>query len=239
MARTSPLAGSRAWREAGGTSLAKSDKNLNRYLKDVRADPPVAIIIDPWRNHLAGDENSAQDTLAAMHCAAALADASGASVLIAHHLNRAGTISGSRALLTRADVVISGTDEETPWYSAIGRTIRRNDPISTPFRVLIEHIDDHDDRIAKTVLRHQARGERVPKSQLSRPALRCLDALRQATAALSANQVGKAADITNGSVRSRALEELRAAGLATIKGGLWSISTQEFFDGLRPKDDAP
>ncbi|MBX3199413.1 MAG: AAA family ATPase [Labilithrix sp.] len=123
-----------------------------RLLHDVRENPPSLIVIDPLRNFLDGDENSAKDVLLAMRMLVGLRTAAECPVLAVHHLNKGGGVSGSRALKTRADVLVDGTDQEVPVYSARGRSIRSGDAIANRFSVRIEHEDDHDDTIAKTRL---------------------------------------------------------------------------------------
>lgn len=66
-------------------------------------------------------------------------------------------VSGSRAITTRADLIIEGSDTKIPRYSAKGRTIRPAiDPIATPFCIELDHSDDEDDTRAATRLTYAA-----------------------------------------------------------------------------------
>lgn len=135
-----------------GFMLSASPEYL-QLVDDVRRAPPSLIIIDPLRNVLDGDENSAKDIVAALKLANNLRCLGGCPVFIAHHLNRGGKMAGSRAIRSRADLLFDGSDKPQPWYKAVGRTIRANDPIAKPFTVIVEHENDDDDSIAKTLLR--------------------------------------------------------------------------------------
>src|SRR5690606_18486905 len=67
--------------------------------------------------------------------------------------NKSGGFSGSRALTARADLIIEGSDTETPAYETRGRTVRPTlDPIAKPFSINVAHIHDEDDTIAMTTL---------------------------------------------------------------------------------------
>ena len=218
-----------------GFYLHRESEFFLPVLNDATALHPSVIIIDPWRNHLLGDENSARDTIDAMTAAAALRDRAGAPVIILHHLNKAGGMSGSRALRTRADLILVGTDEAEPHYSAVGRTVRAGDAIARPFTIVVQHEDDDDDRIAKTVVRARFEGESSARSDLSKPAARLLAELQTRTSPASANDLGKAVGVNNGTVRSRALKELLDGGRVTLKAGKWAVATKEFFDALDPE----
>lgn len=205
-------------------------------LADVSDDPPALIVIDPLRNYLPGEENSVPDTIAAMRCIARLRDASGAFVVAAHHLNRQGTMSGSRALRTRADLFLEGSDEDEPEYTTIGRTVRSKDAIVTPFRAVVRHEHDDDDTIATTTIACKLRGESHTRESMSTSAKRMLDALKRETSPATVNRIGVAANITSGKVRMRALEDLRDLGLAKrTKDGKWAVATSEFYRGRREK----
>ncbi len=202
---------------------------LWQQLKIVR---PVANFIDPWRNPLPGDENSAPDTIAALDICAQFRDRSGGAVFLVHHLNKAGTQSGSRALMTRADLVLEGTDEESPWYASKGRTIRRLDPLTRRFTIVVEHDDDHDDTIARTRVCLRFEGDAVSRAQLSKSALRVQAALRDAGQPVLKSHFRRPPLSMNGPVVDRALYELRDAGLAEQRDGKWALTTSEFFAGL-------
>lgn len=204
---------------------------LMRAVKQIR---PSLLVIDPWRNAMGGDENSTQDTIAAMDIVAQLRDAGGCAVWITHHLNRSGSMGGNRALKTRADLIIEGSDEDEPAYRAIGRTIRCCDPISNPFTIAVEHEHDDDDRIAKTRIRalfedDTAAGEK----KLSKSAVRVRAALLKSTKPMSVRAVRNATS-TNHVVATRALAELLDRGDAVVRAGEWSISTDRFFEDAFP-----
>lgn len=143
-------------------SAAQSPEYV-QLVNDVKHAPPALIIIDPLRNVLDGDENSAKDIIAAMKLANTLRCLGGCPVFIAHHLNRSGKMAGSRAIRSRADLLFDGSDKPQPWYTATGRTIRSSDPIAKPFTVKVEHENDGNDSIAKTLLRVEwSKGEESP-----------------------------------------------------------------------------
>jgi hypothetical protein len=71
---------------------------------------------------------------------------------------------------------------------------------------------------------------------LSKPAQRLLAELKTRTEPASANQLGKAADVNGGSVRSRALRELADLGLADQKDGKWELSAREFYETISPSN---
>ena len=123
-----------------------------KVLLECQEDPPVLIIVDPLRNHLAGDENEAQHIIGAFRMIAALRDAASCPVLVIHHLNKTGYSSGSRAIQTRADLLIHGTDEDDPEYTVRGRTVRAVDSITAPFHIDVTHVHDEDDRRARSVV---------------------------------------------------------------------------------------
>jgi hypothetical protein len=79
---------------------------------DIKKKKPSVVIVDPLRNFLDGDENSTTDALNSFRLLTNLRV--GCPVVVAAHLNKRGTMSGARALKTRADMIIEGTDEEQP-----------------------------------------------------------------------------------------------------------------------------
>jgi hypothetical protein len=192
-------------------------------------EPPSLIVLDPWRNVLGGDENSAQDVIGTLKHFGLLRDRVRCPVGIAHHLNRAGTVSGSRALMGRADLLIEGTDDEQPWYATRGRTIRRNDPIGRRFTVTVAHEDDEDDRVAKTCIGLRFEGDPVAKTALRKASLRVLEVLRRDARPMTKNALREAINANNVTI-SAALEELSAASLVTFDHNRWSASTQSVFE---------
>ncbi len=223
---------------SAGLRLVKDDPLLLGVFHDLKANPAAVVIIDPLRNHLAGSENESEVALDALWCCQALCNAAGCPVIIAHHLNKSGGTSGSRALLTRADLVIEGSDEEQPWYRTRGRTVRQGDAIATPFTVEIRHTNDDDDRVARTQLAARLQGEKAGKGSLSKSAHRMLDAVRNKTKPTSVGTLRKITN-QNDAVAKRALGELEAAGLAEQRGGFWLESTKAFFDALDPTRSSP
>lgn len=80
-----------------------------------------------------------------------LRDAARCPVLALHHLNKSGGFTGNRAITTRADLIIEGSDDEKPEYETRGRQLRaRIDPIAQPFTISVEHENDDDDTMAAT-----------------------------------------------------------------------------------------
>jgi hypothetical protein len=205
--------------------LAHGNDAARWIAREVATSKPTLIVIDPWRNHLPGDENSATDTLAAFDVVGQFRDSCGAAIFVPHHLNKAGVQSGSRALLGRADLMFEGSDAQTVMYSARGRTVRRADPISgRRFAVVVNHTDDDDDTVAATRVGLRWEGDNVTAATLSRPATRILDTLRGAVGPMSGARLGKEAHIENGTARAKALGELRAAGLVKQSPEGWSLT---------------
>lgn len=212
----------------GDLFLDHENEPLGALLRDVRENPPALIIVDPFRNFLGGaDENSAADVIEAFRLLSTIRDAAHAPLIAAHHLNRSGTMSGSRAMKTRVDLFIEGSDEDQPSYSTIGRKLRTGDAIATPFRVEIVHEHDDDDTIATTRLRCRFQGENHSRDAISKTARRLLNALKSIEEPISATKLGTASGVTNGETRKRGLSELRGAGLATSADGKWSVSKRE------------
>lgn len=208
---------------------------LKRVAADLQEDPPSAVVLDPLRNHLppGADENNARDVIAALRVVSALRAKARAPLFLVHHLNKQGEMSGSRAIRTRCDMLIEGSDERPPWFTTTGRTVRKGDRIASPFTVEMQHAHDDDDTKARTRLSARFAGESTAsKPQLSKSALRMLEALRANARPMSASAIGKACGISNGQVRGRSHEELRAANLVTYDGRGWSVSTPEFFRSL-------
>lgn len=153
-----------------GDLLRASPKALNERQRDqrqplvdlfhkLRTDPPALVILDPLRNVLNGSENDADVATSAFLALDALRNAANAPVICAHHVNKSGGYSGSRALLTRADLIIEGSDENDVWYGVRSRTLRRDDRAASRFTVRVTHDDDNDDAIAATRLSAQFQGE--------------------------------------------------------------------------------
>ena len=150
-------------------------------------------------------------------------------------------MSGSRALKTRTDVFVEGSDEDAPRYATIGRTLRRSDRIGKPFVVAIEHQDDNDDAVAKTFVRARFDGEQTERGTLSKSALRVLDELKDRADPAKRGGLRKVLRM-NDSILKGALEELRDAGLAECRDEAWRVSTSHFLASLgeapaRAEDD--
>jgi hypothetical protein len=137
----------------------------------VRIDP-VLVVVDPWQNFLPGNQNDSADTLAALGIIAEIRNKTNATFALVHHLNRAGTTAGSRALLGRCDLLFEGSDTVEPRYKARGRAIRFADPVRNRFSLDIEHTDDDDDSVATTTvgLRWESDEGRPPRGEDKRPA---------------------------------------------------------------------
>jgi RecA-family ATPase len=132
----------------GDFQLSTENGLCRRSFELAKRTQPNLVVIDPWRNVLVGSENSAEDTIEGMRVAAIFREHAGCPVVLCHHLNLAGSPSGSRALKGRADLYIAGTDEEQPWFTTVGRTIRQSDPIAKRFTIHIEHEHDLDEKVA-------------------------------------------------------------------------------------------
>ncbi len=154
-----------------------------------------------------------------------LRNAADCPIVVAHHLNKAGGYAGSRALLGRADVIIEGSDEREPWFSAIGRTIRHGDAIAERFTVGIEHVDDEDDAKAKTLVRARFASENRTKADLGKTALRVLDAVKTHGPATQ-RQVAQHAKIANG-VAGECLRELMRLGVVRHERDGWNTTISE------------
>ncbi len=192
-------------------------------LRDGRIEPSL-LVVDPMRNHLGadGDENSARDVVALCTTVNALRSLAGCPVILPHHLNQAGSTAGSRALPGRVDLIIEGTDEAQPWYSARGRTIRDGDPIAQRWSAEIRHEHDKDDSRAATTLTLRTAGQRGPsRPALPKSAARVLDAL--AAGGMTASRLRQLL-VMGGSAAKQALEHLEQAGLVTRQGEVWEVS---------------
>lgn len=205
-----------------GLTLTATDAVFRQVLAAVEAQRPSLIVLDPLRNHLAGDENAAQVIVEAFRCLSALRDAGGCPVLVVHHLNKSGGFSGSRAITTRADLILEGSDGETPQYSARGRTLRpRVDAIAQPFTIDVAHDHDEDDTIAATRMVYSAAGggsdAALPPglSALQSKIVQFLDRQKESRAA---NYIARALNRANADV-AKALAELVKAGHVELHPG--------------------
>ena len=185
--------------------------------KELAARSTQLIVIDPLRNFLADDENDAETIRDFFQALEVLRAMVGCPVVCAHHLNRAGTYAGSRALLGRADLIIEGSDETDPWYSAKGRTIRRKDPLQERFTITVEHEHDEDDTRARTVLRARFASENRSASDMSRLARDVLALLKSSPQPLSQKQIAKRLRCSNARA-SQALIELDTRVRKTAQG---------------------
>lgn len=210
--------------------LHHDDDAAKALLREVKLQRPPLIVLDPWRNFLVGSENNSDDTIEAMRIAAQLRDASGGVVLIPHHLNKQGETSGSRALLGRADLIFSGSDEDEPAYTAKGRTVRHRDPIRNAMRVVIAHDDDEDDTIARTLVRCRFDGE-SGAAELGKSAKRVQQHMAKVQVPITMRALRTALGMNN-QVATRALEELLNARAITRDGDKWSLAASEFFAAL-------
>ena len=212
-----------------GLYLTKDSERFVALATDLQSHriEPTLIIVDPLRNHLDGDENSAGDVLDAFRCLNGMKIHGECPVIVSHHLNKAGNLSGSRALLGRVDQAFTGSDEEYPWYSCIGRTVRRTDPVSERWTVRIAHEHDDNDAIARTVLSLRFATEAKGTSELSRLARTVFDVLQAGSKTVRAIR-----SATNRNYRDvvKALNELQSAARVEKHGDVWEVSTGAFFD---------
>lgn len=198
-------------------------RDLERHVRD--NGEPALVAIDPVRGTMLGDENSARDVLAALDGAAQLSQICSSPAVLAHHVNKSGAASGSRALATRPDLILTGTDSARPRYTAVGRRIRRNDPIANGrgFYIDVDHGEHDDDDTQATTIVKAVFGEApapLPTGPLvlSAAAERVLKALKagprtkhQLRTALTMNNLAMA----------KALDQLLAAGLVRSSGDQW------------------
>ena len=215
--------------------LDSDDEALQWLGLQLRAMAPRLVIIDPLRNHLAGEENSAPDMLAALNICITIRDKCDCPVVIAHHLNKAGTQSGSRALRTRCDISIEGSDEEDPVYRTIGRTLRMRDALSEAFTLSVEHQDDEDDTVAKTGVSLRFATEKQSSKTLSKVSLKVLELVKKSDVTKHAI---RAQLKINNIVADRCLAELKHEGLIEWREGKVTLSTGEFFAELQGGQDA-
>jgi hypothetical protein len=214
-----------------GFQLSTENGLCRRSFELAKRTKPNLVVMDPWRDIIVGDENSALDTIEGMRVAAIFREHAGCPVVIAHHLNREGTPSGSRSLKGRADLYFAGTDEEQPWFTTIGRTIRHSDPIAKRFTIPIEHTDDDDNTIATTRLGLRFEGDTVAKHSITKSATRVIDVLRRSHAPMTCGAIREALHM-NGPTATTALYELRDAGLVQVRNSKWSASTASVFERL-------
>ncbi len=205
--------------------LSKDCEALTRILQDCKEDPPAQIIMGPFRNLVDGDENSNTDVIRAFNILARIRDVAGCAVFLDHHLNKSGQMTGARAMKTRSDLFLEGSDEDVPRYAVRGRTVRTKDRIAKPFVITIEHENDDDDTVAKTLLRARFEGEKGAPL-LSSTAKAFLAVLRKLDAPASMSKL-RGFTGTNGTHAPKALEELRKAGLAQNDNGRWSLSKKQ------------
>ena len=154
-------------------------KALVHLIAKLQAVDDVALcLLDPLRNLLDGSENDADTAFSAGIALEAFRRNTKAPVVVAHHLNKRGSYSVSRGLMGRFDLLLEATDEEQPWYSARGRTLRRGDAVARRFTIETRHENDDNDLIAATHL--SARFEGMGSNEgLSKPARKLLTELRQ------------------------------------------------------------
>jgi len=136
--------------------LADGNAAIDDFVSACLPLKPSCVGLDPWRNFLAGDENSTADTIAALRHVARIRDALGCPVVLLHHVNRSGKFAGARALRGRVDLIIEGTEARegaAPIFRAMGRTLRPFDTIAQPFRIDVEHEHDDDETNASTRVR--------------------------------------------------------------------------------------
>jgi hypothetical protein len=218
--------------------LGEDNEAANWVMRNARTIQPRVIVIDPWRNAIDGEENNAQDTIDSLEICSKFRDATGAAVMIAHHLNKNGVQSGSRALMTRADLLFEGSDELEPWYRSRGRTIRRGDAINKSFTIGVEHEDDEDDTVAKTLVRLRFEGEsQAAPGDLSKPALRVLAILKECRTARTLRQLRGELDVNDSRMKGY-VAQLVKAGLASWEGEKVSLPTPEFFRNLGGENDS-
>jgi AAA domain len=212
--------------DARGFTLAADDPVARAAAEDMQEVDAALVVVDPLRSVLDGDENSAKDVLEAFRVLALFRQYARCPVLLLHHLNKAGGYSGSRALRTRADLIVEGSDAETPVYTATGRTLR-GERIQGPFTVRVEHEDDGDDTVAKSYVRAKF-GNDVPRSEAAK---RVMAFLQEAGEPQSGQAIRRVLGNGNDRALKRVLGELGSAVKKTADGK-WEESTKSFYDRL-------
>ena len=209
------------------------DDDWNAIRRDFNNERPALTIVDPLRGHMSGSEDCTKDMMAALQGALDFGRRGLCPVVIAHHVNKNGVIGGNRALRTTADLILTGTDEERPWYSAIGRRIRGADSIGGKrFRVEVQHEHDDDDSQARTMVVARFEDERTkPAGELSAPARRLLDELQREPRGLAVTDIRDRLSL-NGPTRTKTLRELTDKGLIVQRGKRWTLATAPLLEGL-------
>lgn len=205
-----------------------------------RFEKPELVIIDPLREHLEGNEDSAKDVVRAMMGAKMLRGVCDAPVIIAHHLNKSGKMSGSRAIRTSADLIVEGTDADVPRYSAVGRRIRTGDLIGQPFTVDISHEHDEDDSHARTICRARFASERTaPAAELGATARKVLDLLSASPRGLTVRELRDKAGSMNNGTWTQTRDQLVAKGLIVQRDRRWFLATAPVLRGVSQRGDSP
>lgn len=220
-----------------GQYLHLDDDEMSNHVRELERafrqfEHPALIVIDPLRGHMLGNEDSAADIRKVVEGANRLRQITPAPVVIAHHLNKSGGLSGSRALSTGMDLIITGTDGEQPEYNAVGRRIRDNDPIANPFVIDIEHENDDDDTAARTFCRARFKSERAtPAAEIGRPARRLLDLIKKSKDGVTHTEMRNVLKL-NGPARTKAIQQLVDKGLIVQRDGRCALATASFLKGL-------
>ncbi len=184
---------------SGGVTLTPDNDLLARIISDITESRPALVVLDPFRNHIEGDENSASDVRNALRCVAMLRDAARCPVMVLHHLNKSGTASGSRAIATRADLLIDGTDTAAPLYTTRGRTLRGCDAIAAPFRITVQHEADDNDAVAESFVRLESVSEEESFAEMITALMRGRDGV---TASFVADKLGRSREDTRAALQS-------------------------------------
>ncbi len=221
---------------AADLQLASANEAMKWLSDEARRIKPALIVIDPWRNLIAGEENSTPDTIASMQVLAKIRTETDAPITIAHHLNRDGKYSGSRSFKTRADLIFEGSDDEQPWFETKGRYVRLGtDAISKQrFTITVEHDDDEDDTIATTRVALRFENASTTKQNLSKTQSKILRAIRESGRRLTQGDVKRITGISNGKEVSKALHAMKAMRLVDFddEEKKWSMPTADFFATL-------
>lgn len=206
--------GSLRYRYSVDLTLVRNDSTFRQALAEVRREPPALIVLDPLRNHLDGSENDADAIVRAYKCLNELRDVAHCPVLVLHHLNKSGGFSGSRAITTRADLIIEGSDDEAPSYKTRGRTVRPTiDPIAVEFTIDVQHEHDEDDTIAKAHVQYAPVGGSNTPEGLSALGKKIVQLLDKQSELRTVGYIAKAVDRNSTATRD-GLEELFEAKLA-------------------------
>lgn len=155
------LAGQQRRFDSRALQLLPDDPDLVKLLRDIEECQPALIVLDPLRNHLpaGASENDTETIIDAFRHVGDLQAAGNCPVLVIHHVNKSGNYSGSRSIMGRADLLLTGKrdgdtlDSSAPViYTATGRDCFDQDEIALPWQVVFEAETERDNPQRHTVV---------------------------------------------------------------------------------------